>query len=593
MTGDEFFDATPQLQTIRQWAHARFAAKWAVFLAVLLRVHASTSPGVQLPGVIGGPASLNLIGAFVSPSGGGKGISDKVARLAWPTPIIERPIGSGEGIAALFAPPKKEGVERITQAIINVSEIDSLTGIASRQGSILLAQLKAAVMGELIGQSNASEATTRVVLPHSYRCVMSVGAQPGHCDVIFNDTSGGTPQRVLWVPTTDPDMPADPPDDPAPLETSLPAWSRTTDTVEIQYGPSEIREQIIAAHLARQRGEANALDGHRMLTRCKVAAGLAIMHHRSVISELDWQLSETVMAVSDSTRDWIVNEARRAARAKAQDRAMARAVGEEFIDQRRLDVVKRRVLKVLADGRISRGDLRARMGKKEYRELLEAAIAELAANGMITRIEATQGGAQLELNPEFSPESEFSPDIGRSEALNREFSPELQATVTHLDSRRSADSPRPKVTAVKWFADHIDELQAAGHTTVPAFAVYQAGEAAGYTMSTLANAARAHPDIAVIDRAGGRVTWSITPDRQHTYRPVRQWLDDYLDTLGRTEVTPDEVRIAGQAAGYGWETVRATARDSPRIQSVPARGRSKSNRIWHIINPPTDGEESA
>ncbi len=107
---DDFFDATPELATIRQWAHARFAAKWAVFLAVLLRVHASTSPpGVQLPpGVIGGPASLNLIGAFVSPpSGGGKGISDKVARLAWPAPIIERPIGSGEGIAALFAPPKK------------------------------------------------------------------------------------------------------------------------------------------------------------------------------------------------------------------------------------------------------------------------------------------------------------------------------------------------------------------------------------------------------------------------------------------------------------------------------------------------------
>ncbi|HMU75096.1 MAG TPA: energy transducer TonB, partial [Elusimicrobiota bacterium] len=91
-------DATPELKTIYQWARARYAAPWAVFFAVLLRVSASTGPHVQLPGVIGGRASLNLLCAFVAPSGGGKGISDKVARLAWPANIKELPIGSGEGI---------------------------------------------------------------------------------------------------------------------------------------------------------------------------------------------------------------------------------------------------------------------------------------------------------------------------------------------------------------------------------------------------------------------------------------------------------------------------------------------------------------
>ncbi|CAM5742462.1 hypothetical protein MAUB1S_01528 [Mycolicibacterium aubagnense] len=60
-------------------------APWAVFGAVLLRVAASTGPHVQHPGVIGGRASLNMMATFVAPSGGGKGISDKVARLAWPT----------------------------------------------------------------------------------------------------------------------------------------------------------------------------------------------------------------------------------------------------------------------------------------------------------------------------------------------------------------------------------------------------------------------------------------------------------------------------------------------------------------------------
>ena len=206
---DEFFDATTELATIRAWARARYAAPWAVFGAVLLRVAASVGPHVQLPGLIGGRASLNLLCAFVSASGGGKGISDKVSRLAWPALIIERPIGSGEGIAATFVPPKKEGVEPITAAIFSVPEIDTLAGIASRQGSILLAQLKSMAMGELLGQSNASDATTRIIPAHSYRCCLSVGAQPGHCDVIFNDASGGTPQRFLWFPTTDPSMPAD------------------------------------------------------------------------------------------------------------------------------------------------------------------------------------------------------------------------------------------------------------------------------------------------------------------------------------------------------------------------------------------------
>ncbi|BBX67818.1 hypothetical protein [Mycolicibacterium psychrotolerans] len=386
---DEFFDSTEQLNNVRQWAHARFAAKWAVFLAVLLRVSASTSPGVQLPGVIGGPASLNLIGAFVSPSGGGKGISDKVAKLAWPTPIIERPIGSGEGIAALFAPPKKEGAEHITRAIVNVSEIDSLAGIAGRQGSILLAQLKSAVMGELIGQSNASEATTRIVLPHTYRMCMSIGAQPGHCDVIFNDTTGGTPQRVLWAPTIDPTMPADVRPDPEPLNTRLPSWAHQ-DT-EITYGFPEIREQIISAHIARQRGEPDALDGHRMLTKCKVAAVLAIMHHRSVVGELDWELAETVLSVSDSTRDWIVHAARTAEQAKIHSRAMARASGDEFVSDQKLGRAKAAVLRWLdRDGESAANDIRRKL-KADLREHFGAAVAELAADGLIAEIHRDRG----------------------------------------------------------------------------------------------------------------------------------------------------------------------------------------------------------
>ena len=227
----------------------------------LIRVSASTPHTVRLPGLIGGQASLNLFCAFVSRSGGGKGISDKVARMAWPTSIAIRMAGSGEGTAEMFIlrGPETEDNERLTAAILSINEIDTLTGLASRQGSIILAQLKSAWMGEPLGQSNASKANSRHVEEHSYRLCVSVGCQYGHGGVIFSDTSGGTPQRFVWAPTEDPDMPYGGGPDPEPLDTSQPYWRPDEHGVtEIGYGIPEIEKTIIGSHLACQRGEADA-----------------------------------------------------------------------------------------------------------------------------------------------------------------------------------------------------------------------------------------------------------------------------------------------------------------------------------------------
>lgn len=586
---NEFFDSTPELLTIYQWARARFAAPWAVFGAVLLRVAASTGPEVQLPGIIGDRASLNLLAAFVSPSGGGKGISDKVARLAWPSPIIERPIGSGEGIAALFAPPKKEGAERITRAIINVSEIDTLAGIASRQGSILLAQLKAMAMGELLGQSNASEATSRVVHPHTYRCCLSVGAQPGHTSVVFNDTTGGTPQRFLWFPTIDPNMPDPDQADPEPLNTNLPTWARlSSDVVEIQYGPEAIRQTITESHKARQRGQADALDGHAVLTRCKVAAVLAIMHHRSVVSELDWQLAGHVMAVSDQTRSWIVEEAQKASRAKVRERALARAAGEEFYDASRLETVKRSLLRMLErDGEQAGGDLRRRLGKREKRELFDQAIGLLEAEGLVSARSGEHNSVRYRMG---SPVTDgVTPQMPSSEGVTTVVTRDRSASVTDLDSRRSHESVRPKLSCQKWLNQHVADLLDAGHTTIESFAVIEAGQALGYSKGSIHQAVSAHPDMRTVSRKRGRAIWSITPDqRPPLYESAAAWLDRWLDNQDGDTVTPDDAKTAGIAAGHPWDSVRRAAGLSTRIESIPAHGDSRTERIWRITDN-TDG----
>lgn len=608
MNDDEFFNATDELKTIRQWARARYAAPWAVFGAVLLRVAATTEPTVQLPGVIGGRASLNLLVAFVAPSGGGKGISDKVARLAWPAEIEERPLGSGEGLSAIFARPKPkndadEPEGGITRAIISVPEIDTLAGLASRQGSILLAQLKSLAMGETIGQSNASAATTRIVQAHSYRACLSVGAQPGHTGVIFDDSTGGTPQRFLWFLTIDPHMPADEVPDPDPLNSVLPDWRHDGGIVEIGYGPTEIRETIITAHLARQRGEADALDGHAMLTRLKVAAALAIMHHRSVVSDLDWQLSAAVMDRSDSVRDWVVSESEKAARKKVRDRAIARAHGDEVYDQRLLERVKASVCRMLEkDGEQAGNALRSRLGKREKRDLFDQAVSELISEGTVTQVAVERGaryrfsigqgdhsgqGAKPQVNKgdQIGQGDRFLSTHVATERVQSGPGSTLQNPSSEtVDPRSTVDAPSPlhavpdqSQSAPQWLDAHVAELLAAGIDTTESKAVYDAGQAAGHSLDSLRQAARKSDQIAVIDRRAHAAIWRLGAGGENTSVTAEQWLQNWLSARGWVKAA--DVYAAGLEAGYGRTGIKAAAGRS----AILKRGDSIATE-WAVDN---------
>lgn len=181
---DEFFlnSGSDQLEKIHGWARARVVAPWAVFFGVLLRVSASTPHYVQLPGIRGGRASLNMLSAFVGRSGDGKGAALKVATLAWQRDILTLPVGSGQGIAEMFTKKTDGEIEPI---IFDIPEIDTLAGLAGTQGSILLPTLKSLAMGEQLGQANATKDSRRIVPEHSYRACLAVGAQPGHTQVLF------------------------------------------------------------------------------------------------------------------------------------------------------------------------------------------------------------------------------------------------------------------------------------------------------------------------------------------------------------------------------------------------------------------------
>lgn len=581
MNNDDFWSATDQLKLIYQWARASYVAPWALLAAVLPRVIATTGPHVMLPGPPA-PASLNMGVVLVGRSGAGKGVTDKLSRVVWPADIHEEGLGSGQGIHELFK-QQKNPEDQIDRALITVSEIDHLAALNANQGNNTRAALKAALTGDRLGSKGASAATTRSVPADSYRLCLSISAQFGHCGVLLDDVSGGTPQRPLWMLVTDPDMPKEA--GPIPdrvLDTALPPWARSGSQVLIQYGPPEIREYINAGLWASGRGDVEAIDGHRTLTRLKVAAALAILDHRSVIGSADWQLSEVIMANSDATRCAVMEYDRQAARAKVRDRAISRAAGEDFYDASRLETVKRSIVRMLErDGEISEGDLRRRLGRKEKRDLFDQAIHLLEAEAVVSRRDGEYNGRAFIY---WSPmTTAVTHQNSRSERVTTVVTHDHPATVTDLDSRRSHETDEPKVSCPQWFNSYIADLQATGHTTTTAFAAIEAGMAQGYAKGLIRQAASNHPDVHTLDRKGGTATWSITGGRPATKLvSAADWTANYIDGLDRdgiTVVNKDTFRKAGEAAGYSWTSLRHAATDSGRIRSIPSTG---SETIWQI-----------
>lgn len=484
---DDFFlnSGSEKLQTIHAWARARMASPWAVFFGVLLRVSASVPPAVQLPPTIGGNASLNLLCAFVGKSGTGKGTSMKVAASAWPRSILTLPIGSGQGIAEAFT--KRNDKDNIQPIIFDIPEIDTLTGLSNSPDSILRPTLKSLAMGEQLGQANASKDTSRDVKAHSYRACVSVGVQPGHAAVIFSDTSGGLPQRFLWVPVTDPNIPDGDFPDPEPLTTDMPIWTPGNDgVVQIVYSVPEIKKSIRANHLARQRGDGDALDGHALLTRCKVAALLAIMDGRVEVTQWDWDQSEHVMAVSDRTRTALLRQEADAKAERERERGRHEALRNEGRDNYQLESVKSSIITELTKqgGSASASDLNTKLGKSHRRKLLAQAAAELADEGRLvshsvrrgTRYELT-GGVQGE-----QPVQGISTQVTEGERI---VQGERPVGPISLDKRRSNKLGRAGLSCQKWWDAQIDTQRAQGIDRIDEVAVRQAGITAGYSQNQL------------------------------------------------------------------------------------------------------------
>ena len=477
-----------QLVRIHGWARARLVSPWAVLFGVLLRVSASVPPTVQLPAVIGGRSSLNLLCAFVGRSGTGKGNSAKVAALAWPVEILTRPLGSGQGIAEAFM--KRSESDEILPVIFDVPEIDALSAGTKTQGSVLLPTLKCMAMGEQLGQTNATKESSRNVPAHSYRACLSAGVQPGHANVLFGDATGGTPQRFLWVPVADPNIEFGDFSDPEPLSTDMPDWVPGADgVVEIEYEYAEIAPSIRAAYIARMHDEADALDGHALLTRCKVAVLLAIMHGRTKVTAWDWDMSGILMEVSDRTRASLLQQEADIRATAMRDRGRIdamRSEGREDYQREQIESVKASIIATLNKrrGSDSASNLKSALGKGHRRQLFHHAIVELVDEGLVVKV-SVPGGNRYRLMETVQGEQSVQGVPSQANGDEQSVQDERSGSVVSIDPQRSSKPDASKVSCQSWFDAHLTALCAQGHETVEASAVRKAGIAAGYNLNQL------------------------------------------------------------------------------------------------------------
>ena len=372
---EAFWNARPFLSHIREFALARMVSPWSLLGVCILRMLATVPPWVVLPPIIGGYGSLNLFVALVGPSGVGKGGTDRAAReclFFTGIDIYTAPVGSGEGIAHQYA--HREGKSVVTDRIsvlFEVPEVDNLTALGSRQGSTLLSQLRLAFSGERLGFGYADAVKRLPIEADTYRLCLGVGVQPERAGAIIWDADGGTPQRFIWLPATDPNITATPPLTPPPLVIDPQDFKQSLGTRYLVLPvPDSVEQMIREEHAKRASGTGDALDGHALFAREKVAQALTFLDARRTMTEEDWELAGVIMQKSDETRGQITWTLESKQRKTDTAKAIRQADVEHFIEEQKLDRTIQRIgvwicKKAGSNGGMSLKDLRHNLPSRD------------------------------------------------------------------------------------------------------------------------------------------------------------------------------------------------------------------------------------
>ena len=301
----DFWNSSPELRTILDFARARRVSPYAVLGCCLVRVLTTVPPSVVLPPIIGGVGSLNCYVALVGPPGAGKGAAERTAgEVLFTNDIYVIGLGSGEGLNHVYMRYDKDSRKHVTirsAALFSVPEIDSLVSLSTRSSSTLPEQLRKAWSGENLGFAYVAPDKALPVGAHTYRATLIAGVQPGRAGWLLNRVDGGLPQRFIWMPATDPGAPDELPPEPQPIDLrGVPACDRDGYTIPV---PDGVKQELEQRRLSNLRGvtPTDNYNAHRDFAQLKVAAALSFLEGRRAITMRDWDRSEVIMAVSDNT----------------------------------------------------------------------------------------------------------------------------------------------------------------------------------------------------------------------------------------------------------------------------------------------------
>jgi hypothetical protein len=347
----DFWATRPELAHIRTGALSGMCSPDALLAVVLARL-ASLVPHTTRLDIGLGPAGLNLIVCPVGPSSAGKGLAMDGARRLLPAPAGVRDyrdgigIGSGEGVAEAFMGTVMEptggqyktgdrkGEDKVAPVrqqvryniLFQLDEGQTLGQMAMRNGSTIMPALRSAWSGATLGQSNARQETTRVIMAGEYATGIVLAFQPGTASAVLQDTDG-LAQRALWVAATSADVTADEIAHPGrlPLDLFDPMLSETEPLAlvfpaDIRAGYRQRRADVVAGTAAE-----DPLDGHGPLVRAKLAALLCLLAGRDSPTHEDWQLGGVLWGTSVQVRAQLMDSAIAQRAQEARDRAEAQA----------------------------------------------------------------------------------------------------------------------------------------------------------------------------------------------------------------------------------------------------------------------------
>ena len=200
-----FWNSRPWLRDLRQFARSRRVGPWGMLGCVLVRILSTIPPGVVLPALVGGYASVNTFIAICGDPASSKSALMKAAEDFLVINGVDVPTynpGSSEAIPKSFAyiqpgtkakaatrtqpaqpaqPPKQVGMA--WSIVFAIPEIETL--LEQKNGNAILAALRSIWSAESSSKRYSGEEHNVRIMPHRTRCNVILGVQWDFGKVFF------------------------------------------------------------------------------------------------------------------------------------------------------------------------------------------------------------------------------------------------------------------------------------------------------------------------------------------------------------------------------------------------------------------------